>query len=114
MRWTRATIQTPRPAAPPSPRTGKVAAQRPDEVSKVRNPYLIPGQISTAPLPPPPGGLGVAAAVSRKAADRRGLRRIRATFPSTPVAPTIGRRRYYLRPSPTPGESAPKPHPMSS
>ena len=57
MRWTRATIQTPRPAAPPSPRTGKVAAQRPDEVSKVRNPYLIPGQIRTAPLPPPPGGL---------------------------------------------------------
>ena len=74
MRWTRATIQTPRPAAPPSPRTGKVAAQRPDEVSKVRNPYLIPGQIRTAPLPPPLGVLGVAAAVSRKAADGRGPR----------------------------------------
>ena len=81
MRWTRATIQTPRPAAPPSPRTGKVAAQRPDEVSKVRNPYLIPGQIRTAPLPPPLGVLGVAAAVSRKAADGRGLRRIRTQAP---------------------------------
>ena len=66
--------QTQRPAAPPSPRTGKVAAQRPDEVSKVRNPYLIPRQIRTAPLSPPPGVLGVSAAVSRKAADRRGFR----------------------------------------